>query len=313
MELNNDRNAAKIADLKKELSKALETAKKLRTQNADLMRSKAIAASHSQDLCLKLKVANRSIVDCNSTIAKLTVKNNELHAQENKSKEKLKQVYLKLAESHAKCAKAHLEMGEMCRANKKSLEEQVHRFADEKGRLEQMIAGLMRPRSPNDSNSRSKCWKLEIFWQKLCVLDKLTETLDTNHVESTLMEIERYKSLERTKSDAIEREKWLSLEKQQLDAEKMQLKNVIVELASTFEKHWKKHENYIHQLEKEYSSRIDAMVSEKRTMELKISSMANEIRFINEVIKFEMGISVWNNNAHTATRVGTQTETINRP
>lgn len=65
----------------RELSKALEIEKSLRSQNAELIRSKAVVESQSQDLSRKLEVTNQCSADYKSQITKLTTKNTELETQ----------------------------------------------------------------------------------------------------------------------------------------------------------------------------------------------------------------------------------------
>lgn len=222
-----ERNAAKIANLTSELSKALENEKTLRSQNAEMIRSKAIIESQSNDLLRKLEAANQCIADYELKMAKLTAKNTELQSQ---------------------CTKIRLELDEMMRSAKEKSE------SEKFGRI---------PKYP----------------PKLSDLDILTDNLDSSLGELTLAKIKHYEV------DIIKKEKTLSMEKEQLRSEKRQLKNDIADLTSKFEKYQKKQDDYVRKLDSECSSQIASILSEKRSLERKLTGMAKEMRYINDVLK----------------------------
>lgn len=215
----NQLNAAKIANLKSELLKKAKSEKALRSRNAELIRSKAIIESKSQDLSRKLDAANKSVADYELEIAKLTARNTKLRS----------------------------EMDEL-------------RSANEKCRTKPHVETSKMP-------------------QKLSDLKLLSESLDSSLGELTMTKIEHYES------DVLKQEKSLSKEREELQNEKTKLKAGIVGLTSKFEKYQKNQDNYMRKLEKERSTQIASILDEKRNLEVKFSTMAKEMRFINDVLK----------------------------
>lgn len=120
--VTSNRSPAKIATLSSELSKVMESEKALRLQNAELIRSKAIAESHLQDLSRKLDAANQCIADYEAKMTKMTLKNAELQA---------------------KCTKMQSEMDEMRSKNEKSMDEACIKWNEKlKSQEESMLAKI---------------------------------------------------------------------------------------------------------------------------------------------------------------------------
>lgn len=226
--VSGNRSAVTIARLKNELSKAVESEKALRSQNAELIRTKAIVESQSTDLSRKLEAAQQCIADYESKMTKLTAKNTELQTQ---------------------CIKVGSEMDEVRSNNEKSMNDQFER----------------------NSHGKSK------FPSKRCDLNNLDENLDSNLGKLMVSKIRHYEA------DVIKREKILSMEKELLRTE---LKNGIDELRSKFEKCRKKQDDYMYRLDAECSTRTASILGEKRRMETKLTAMEKEMRFINEVLKY---------------------------
>lgn len=208
--------------------KKAKSEKALRSRNAELIRSKAIVESKSQDLSRKLDAANKSFADYELKIAKLSAKNTELQTQ---------------------CTKIRSEMDELRSTNEKC-----------------------RSTMPQHGTSTVP--------QKLSDLKLLSENLDSSLGELTMTKIKHYES------DVLKRDKALALEKEELHNEKMELKTGIVGLTSKFEKYQKNQDNYVRKLNHEHSTQIASILDEKRNLEVKFSTMAKEMRFINDALKW---------------------------
>lgn len=189
------------------LTKAAENEKTLRSQNAELIRSKAIVESQSQDISRKLEAANQCITDFESKMAKLAAKNTELQTQ---------------------CAKIQV-----------------------------------RPAKETALN------------EKLGRIPKLSGTNPTENMNS----------IRQLENDANQREKMWWSEKEQLHNDKMQLKNSIAELTSKFEIYQKRQDEYVRKLDMECGSRIASIISEKRSLEAKLSAMTEEARYRDDELK----------------------------
>lgn len=161
----------------RELSKAAETEKALRSQNAELVRSKAVVESQSQDLSRKLEATNQCIVDYKSQISKLIAKNTELQTQ---------------------CAKIHSEMDELRlrSLNEKSMDEKRREAPTGKSKHSQKmsISDILTEHLDPDfgelTMAKIKNYELEIIKREKAVSTEIEQLhSEKKHLENGIVEL----------------------------------------------------------------------------------------------------------------------------